>query len=269
MGDVARRGPRGRPLRAHLQDPPRPDRRDRRRRPRDGAVRRSAEPAGAAARGRAVAAGAGALHGRPRRARRARHRARAARARRRAASALTPPDGRVRRRARGGRGRRRDRVGGAQPGARHAAQRRDRAPPPRSGSCASDLDDFKRVKDALGGTVNDVVLAVVAGALRRWLHSRGTRTEGLELRGLVPVSIRSEGERGDLGNRIAAMRGPLPVYIADPVARLRFVRQAMDGLKESKQARRRRGDRRRAATSPRRRSSPRRRGSTSPPGCST
>jgi diacylglycerol O-acyltransferase / wax synthase len=52
----------------------------------------------------------------------------------------------------------------------------------------------------------------------------------------VPVSIRSEGERGQLGNRIAAMRGPLPVYIADPVARLRFVKQAMDGLKESKQA---------------------------------
>jgi diacylglycerol O-acyltransferase / wax synthase len=100
----------------------------------------------------------------------------------------------------------------------------------------SELQDFKRIKDALGGTVNDVVLTVVAGALRRWLHSRGVRTEGLELRGLVPVSIRSEGERGQLGNRIAAMRGPLPVYIADPVARLRFVKQAMDGLKESKQA---------------------------------
>jgi hypothetical protein len=76
---------------------------------------------------------------------------------------------------------------------------------------------------------------VVAGALREWLHSRGVRTEGLELRGLVPVSIRSDQDRG-LGNRIAAMRGPLPVYIGDPVARLRFVRQEMDGLKESKQA---------------------------------
>jgi hypothetical protein len=61
------------------------------------------------------------------------------------------------------------------------------------------------------------------------------RTEGLELRGLVPVSIRREQDRG-LGNRIAAMRGPLPVYIGDPVARLRFVKQEMDGLKESKQA---------------------------------
>jgi len=106
----------------------------------------------------------------------------------------------------------------------------------RIGMVRSELADLKRIKNALGGTVNDVVLTIVSGALRRWLHSRGVRTEGLELRGLVPVSIRSENERGDLGNRIAAMRGPLPVYIADPVARLRFVKQAMDGLKESKQA---------------------------------
>jgi diacylglycerol O-acyltransferase / wax synthase len=106
----------------------------------------------------------------------------------------------------------------------------------RVGVVRCDLEDFKRVKNALGGTVNDVVLTVVAGALREWLHSRGVRTEGLELRGLVPVSIRAEDERGQTGNRIAAMRGPLPVYIKDPVARLRFVKEAMDGLKESKQA---------------------------------
>ncbi len=100
----------------------------------------------------------------------------------------------------------------------------------------NDLADFKRVKDTLGGTVNDVVLTVVAGGLRSWLRSRGVRTEGLELRALVPVSIRGKDERGNLGNRIVAMRGPLPVYVEDPVARLRVVRQAMDGLKESKQA---------------------------------
>ena len=100
----------------------------------------------------------------------------------------------------------------------------------------ADLEDFKTIKRALGGTVNDVVLTVVAGALAKWLHTRGIRTEGLELRGLVPVSIRSEEDKGQLGNRIAAMRGPLPVYISDPVARLRFVKQAMDGIKESKQA---------------------------------
>jgi diacylglycerol O-acyltransferase / wax synthase len=99
-----------------------------------------------------------------------------------------------------------------------------------------ELTDFKLVKNAFGGTVNDVVLATVAGALRQWLQSRGVRTEGLELRALVPVSIRGADERGAAGNRLAVMRGPLPVYIEDPIARLEAVKQAMDGLKESKQA---------------------------------
>jgi WS/DGAT/MGAT family acyltransferase len=100
----------------------------------------------------------------------------------------------------------------------------------------SELATFKRIKDSLGGTVNDVVLAVVTGALREWLHGRGIRTEGLELRALVPVSIRSEDERGNLGNKIAVMRGPLPVYVEDPVRRLRVVSEQMEGLKRSKQA---------------------------------
>jgi len=100
----------------------------------------------------------------------------------------------------------------------------------------SSFGDFRTVKSAFGTTVNDVVLAVVAGSLRDWLISRGVRTEGVELRALVPVSVRSDDQRGELGNQIAAMRGPLPVYIADPVARLRAVKEAMDGLKESKQA---------------------------------
>jgi hypothetical protein len=62
------------------------------------------------------------------------------------------------------------------------------------------------------------------------------RTEGLELRALVPVSIRARDEHHRLGNRIAAMRAPLPVYVEDPVARLQVVRHAMEGLKDSKQA---------------------------------
>ncbi|MBM3667114.1 MAG: wax ester/triacylglycerol synthase family O-acyltransferase [Actinobacteria bacterium] len=100
----------------------------------------------------------------------------------------------------------------------------------------ANLDDFKRIKNALGGTVNDVVLTVVSGALRNWLRARGIRVEGLELRALVPVSIRAENEHGTLGNRIAAMRGPLPVYVEDPVKRLQVVRASMDDLKESRQA---------------------------------
>src|SRR3954447_6864150 len=100
----------------------------------------------------------------------------------------------------------------------------------------SELDTFKRIKNTFGATVNDVVLAVVTGALRTWLHRRRIRTEGLELRALVPVSIRAEDERGNLGNRIALMRGPLPVYIEDPVRRLRTISDAMADLKRSKQA---------------------------------
>jgi WS/DGAT/MGAT family acyltransferase len=99
-----------------------------------------------------------------------------------------------------------------------------------------ELDQLKLVKNEFGGTVNDVVLAVVSGALKDWLRSRGVRTEGLELRALVPVSIRAKDQGGQLGNQLAAMRGPLPVYVEDPVARLRVVKAAMDGLKESKQA---------------------------------
>jgi diacylglycerol O-acyltransferase / wax synthase len=98
------------------------------------------------------------------------------------------------------------------------------------------LDDFKLVKNTFGGTVNDVVLAIVAGALRSFLISRGRRTSGVEMRALVPVSVRTEDERDGGGNRVVVMRGPLPVYISDPLNRLRFVSNAMDGLKESKQA---------------------------------
>ncbi len=106
----------------------------------------------------------------------------------------------------------------------------------RFASVVSELSDFKAVKNAFGGTVNDVVLAVVAGALRTWLHSRGVRTEGMELRALVPVSVRVQDERGQAGNRLAAMRGPLPVWVSEPVERLEVVREAMADLKESKQA---------------------------------
>jgi WS/DGAT/MGAT family acyltransferase len=100
----------------------------------------------------------------------------------------------------------------------------------------SSLADFKAIKDARGATVNDVVLAVVSGALGRWLRTRGVRTEGLELRALVPVSIRAAGAEGDLGNQIAAMRAPLPVYAIDPIDRLEIVKESMAHLKQSKQA---------------------------------
>jgi diacylglycerol O-acyltransferase / wax synthase len=108
---------------------------------------------------------------------------------------------------------------------------------PRRSMCWAtfDLAAFKHVKNAFGGTVNDVTLAVVAGALRRWLLERDVAVDGLELKALVPVSIRTENEHGELGNKLTAMRGPLPVGIADPIERLHAVSAAMDALKASKQ----------------------------------
>jgi diacylglycerol O-acyltransferase len=100
----------------------------------------------------------------------------------------------------------------------------------------ADLEDFKVIKNVFGGTVNDVVLAVTAGALARFLRHRGISTEGVQLRALVPVSVRTTEQRGAMGNQLTQILCPLPVYIDDPVARLHFVREAMAGLKESKQA---------------------------------
>ena len=100
----------------------------------------------------------------------------------------------------------------------------------------TDLSRLKGIKNGLGGTVNDVFLAVVTGALARWLRARGIDTKGLELYGCVPVSVRAAGQEGSLGNQITMMSCPLPVYADDPRERYRIVAQAMRGLKESKRA---------------------------------
>jgi diacylglycerol O-acyltransferase / wax synthase len=100
----------------------------------------------------------------------------------------------------------------------------------------ADLGEMKTIKNELGGTVNDVVLATVAGALGRHLRRRGQNTDGLELKAMIPVSVRADVERGALGNRVAAMMAPLPVWCQDPVARLDIVREELQGLKSSGQA---------------------------------
>jgi diacylglycerol O-acyltransferase / wax synthase len=100
----------------------------------------------------------------------------------------------------------------------------------------ADLDELKAVKNALGGTLNDAVLSSVTLALGRWLRGRGTDTEGLVLKAMVPVSVRAESERGALGNRVAAMWAPLPVGLEDPADVHATVAEAMRGLKESGQA---------------------------------
>ncbi len=98
-----------------------------------------------------------------------------------------------------------------------------------------ELAEVKRIKNALGGTVNDVVIAAVAGGLRSWMLDRGYPVEGLTLQAMVPKSVRDKTERHSFGNRVAAMRAPLPVGVADTVERLRTVSAAMDDLKNSKQ----------------------------------
>jgi diacylglycerol O-acyltransferase len=100
----------------------------------------------------------------------------------------------------------------------------------------ANLDDFKRIKNALGGTVNDVVLTVTAGGLRTLLEGRSEEVDELELRAMVPVSVRTDREHGALGNRIASIWAALPVYESDPIERFRTVRGSMKNLKGSGQA---------------------------------
>jgi WS/DGAT/MGAT family acyltransferase len=98
-----------------------------------------------------------------------------------------------------------------------------------------DLNHVKGIKNRLGGTVNDVVLATIATALRAYLEERGVQPDGMELRAMVPVNVRGASEDGALGNRISMMAAPLPVGIHDPLERLRQVRAAMATLKQSGQ----------------------------------
>ena len=95
----------------------------------------------------------------------------------------------------------------------------------------ADLDEVKAVKNRHGGTVNDVVLAAVAGGFRALLLSRGQSVEGRTVRTMVPVSTRHTGERGELGNRVSAVFADLPVGQADPLERLRAVSAQLHTLK--------------------------------------
>lgn len=107
----------------------------------------------------------------------------------------------------------------------------------RFGVARTDLDDYKRVRKAHGGTVNDVALATVTGALRGWLLSRGEAvTASTTMRALVPVSVRTEDERGTAGNRVSSYLVDLPVGEPDPIIRLSQVSYAMKGHKESGQS---------------------------------
>ena len=97
----------------------------------------------------------------------------------------------------------------------------------------ADLDAVKAVKNRHGGTVNDVVLAAVAGGFRDLLLSRGQAVDGRTVRTMVPVSMRHTDEHGTLGNRVSAVFADLPVGVADPLDRLRAVTIQLHALKNS------------------------------------
>jgi len=100
----------------------------------------------------------------------------------------------------------------------------------------AELDELRRVKESLGGTVNDAVLAVVAGALGRFLRHRGVDTDGLLLRALVPVLVHGEGHGRALGSEVAPMWVSLPVGIEDPVRLHAAIRGATAELDGGQQA---------------------------------
>jgi diacylglycerol O-acyltransferase / wax synthase len=100
----------------------------------------------------------------------------------------------------------------------------------------ANLAEFKAIKDSLGGTLNDVVLASVTLALGRYLRDRRYDTDGLVLKAMVPVSVRAKSEHGALGNKVAAMWAPLPVGIENPAEALQRISRSMEDLKNSGQA---------------------------------
>jgi len=94
------------------------------------------------------------------------------------------------------------------------------------------LQDARWIRSAHGGTVNDVVLTALAGGLRRYLQASGVSLRDATLHALVPVSLRSPGEVGTLGNRISALRVPLALAPEQELERLRATCETMEGLKE-------------------------------------
>jgi WS/DGAT/MGAT family acyltransferase len=98
------------------------------------------------------------------------------------------------------------------------------------------LADVKTIRRAHGGTVNDVVLAVITRGFRDLLISRGEPVDGAVVRTMVPVSVRAVHDRGTYNNKVSAMFADLPIGLADPLERLALVHAQMQDLKESRQA---------------------------------
>ena len=99
-----------------------------------------------------------------------------------------------------------------------------------------ELARVKALKDKLGGTLNDVVLATVAGGMRRFLTRRLVDVGSLDFRVSAPVSVRSAAEKGVIGNRVSAWIIPIPIGEPDPLRRLEHIRATTKRLKDSNQA---------------------------------
>ncbi len=99
-----------------------------------------------------------------------------------------------------------------------------------------DLNEIKATGRLMGGTVNDVLLSAVTGALRRYIESRRQHTEGLNVRAIVPVNLRASVEEEMTGNRFGLVFLSLPVGIKDPLKRLFTLRARMNEIKESPEA---------------------------------
>ncbi len=98
------------------------------------------------------------------------------------------------------------------------------------------LDAVKNVKNQLGGSVNDVVLAIVAGGVRRYLEDHGTDVSSVTFRAMAPVSVRGADQRGTLGNQVAMWLVSLPVGEPDPATRLAMIHEETERLKNTDQA---------------------------------
>lgn len=98
------------------------------------------------------------------------------------------------------------------------------------------LAEVKRIAQAAGGTLNDVLLSAVSGALRGYLEQHGRRAAGLTLRAVVPVNLRAADDLASLGNKFGMVFLPLPVGLAHPIERLRATKRHMDRIKRSPEA---------------------------------
>ncbi len=98
------------------------------------------------------------------------------------------------------------------------------------------LEEVKEVGKLMGGTVNDVLLSAVTGALRRYLEDRGEPVEGVNIRAVVPVSLRPEEDLAKLGNRFGLVFLSLPIGVRDPLKRMIVLKRRMDTIKNSPEA---------------------------------